>query len=302
MPCIGRCCTSGWGRGAARECIDRSVSGLNRLSQGSRRSCLRSWRITSRQVATGHAQSSTLRMSAATAGQRFAHREAAATLEHALILSHKIAGTQGVRSQIDVLKQLAGNYVVSFETFPRALETYNALVALAAQQGLIDVEARTLVGMAYPLSWSNARSASEVIERALRLSVQQTDAVQRARTRARCLVRRIWITGWNECDAEDVHSTLAEIRRDGDREIVAEDLLDYSHIRWISAQYREAHRTVVESLELLRSKPDQNPHLSAAYQRIMLLLPFSLLFLGEWGQALREVDAAINFAEKNVAL
>jgi DNA-binding winged helix-turn-helix (wHTH) protein/tetratricopeptide (TPR) repeat protein len=242
-----------------------------------------------------------LRMSAATDGQRFAHREAAATLEHALVLSRKIAGTQGVMSQMDVLKQLAGNDVVSFDTLPRALETYNALVALARRHGLIDVEARTLVGMAYPLSWSNARSASEVIERALRLGAGQADAVPRARTRARCLVRRIWVTGWNEHDAEDFHSALAEIRRDGDREIVAEDLLDCSHIRWISAQYREAHRNVVKSLELLTSKADQNPHLSAAYQRIMLLLPFSLLFLGEWGQALRELDAAIKFAEKNVA-
>jgi tetratricopeptide (TPR) repeat protein len=133
------------------------------------------------------------------------------------------------------------------------------------------------------------------------LSAQQTDAVQRARTRARCLVRRIWVTGWNDRDAEDFHGALAEIR--GDREIVAEDLLDCSHIRWISAQYRAAHRDVVESLELLTSKLDQNPRLSPAYQRqrIMLLLPFSLLFLGEWGQALRELDAAINFAEKNVA-
>ena len=101
-----------------------------------------------------------LRMSAATAGQRFAHREAAATLEHALVLSRNISGTEGAMSQTGVLEQLAGNYVVSFETFPRALETYNALVALAAQHGLIDVEARTLVDMAYPLSWSSARSAT----------------------------------------------------------------------------------------------------------------------------------------------
>ncbi len=242
-----------------------------------------------------------LRMSAATAGQRFAHREAATTLDHALVLSRNISDMQGAMNQTGVLEQLAGNYVVSFETIPRAQETYNALVALAAQHGLIDVEVRALVGLTYPLSWSNARSASEVIEQALRLSAQQTDAVQRARTRARCLVRRIWVNGWNECDAEDFHSALAEIRRDGDREIVAEDLLDCSHIRWISSQYRQAHRDVVESLELLTSKPDQNPHLSAAYQRIMLLLPFSLLFLGEWGEALREIDAAVRFAEKNAA-
>jgi hypothetical protein len=73
------------------------------------------------------------------------------------------------------------------------------------------------------------------------------------RTRARCLSRRIWVTGWNDRDAEDFHSAVAEIRRDGDRELVAEDLLDCSHIWWISSQYRQAHRNVVEGLELHRN-------------------------------------------------
>ena len=89
----------------------------------------------------------------------------------------------------------------------------------------------------------------EVIERALRLSAQQTDAVQSARTRARCLVRRIWVSGWNDRDAEDFHSALAEIRRDDDPEVVADDLIDYGYIQWGLAQYREAYRNVIEGLE-----------------------------------------------------
>ena len=67
-------------------------------------------------------------------------------------------------------------------------------MALSAQHELIDVEARTLVDMTYPLAWSSARSAMEVNERALRLSARQKDALQSARTRARCLSRRIWVT------------------------------------------------------------------------------------------------------------
>ena len=243
-----------------------------------------------------------LRMSAATAGQRFAHREAAATLEHALVLSRNIPGTQGAMSQTGVLEQLAGNYVVSFETFPRALETYNALVALAAQHGLIDVEARALVDMAYPLSWSNARSASEVIERALRLSAQQT----------RCSAK-----GQNACPlpgraaSGSPAGTIATPRTSTVRSrrfAVTAIVRSSQKICWTVAIYGGFLRNIGKpiamwsrALRLLRSKPDQNPHLSAAYQRIMLLLPFSLLFLGEWGEALREVDAAIRFAEKNAA-
>jgi len=50
-----------------------------------------------------------LRMSAANASQRFAHREAVATLKHALVLSRKIPGTPGAMSQAGILEELARN-------------------------------------------------------------------------------------------------------------------------------------------------------------------------------------------------
>ena len=80
---------------------------------------------------------------------------------------------------------------------PRAVETYETLARRAATYGLIDLEVKALVDMAYPLSWQDAEESLAVVDQALRLSTSNTMATKQARTRASCLVRRIWACGWN---------------------------------------------------------------------------------------------------------
>jgi hypothetical protein len=64
-------------------------------------------------------------------------------------------------NETEILEKLAAIYVVSFDDI-RAVEIYEALRAKAAYYGLLDVEIRALVGMAYPLSWSNAQRFLEM--------------------------------------------------------------------------------------------------------------------------------------------
>jgi hypothetical protein len=151
-------------------------------------------------------------------------------------------------------------YVVSFDTL--AVETYEALAARAGASGLIDLEVKALVDMAYPLSWIDAKRSLAVVDRALRLSTQQPDPLRQARTRASCLVRRIWAGGWNARDAEDCRQAVGEIRRSGDRMLVAAHLIDSNFIRWGSSEYRAAHQDVVESLAVLVDQNVDNPYLS----------------------------------------
>src|SRR5258705_3073042 len=99
--------------------------------------------------------------------------------------------------------------------------TYETLRERAAHYGLIDVEVRALVGMAYPVSWSSTRKCLEVVDEALRMSSAQPDPLTRARTRASCLVRRAWASGWNEPDTKECLEALGEIRRNGDRSVAA---------------------------------------------------------------------------------
>ena len=188
-------------------------------------------------------------------------------------------------------------YVVCFDAL--AVETYEALAARAAASGLIDLEVKALVNMAYPLSWIDAKRSLVVVDRALRLSTQQRDPLRQARTRASCLVRRMWAGGWNARDAEDCRQAVEEIRRSGDRKLVAAHLIDSNFIRWGSSEYRAAHRDVVESLAVLVDQNVDNPYLSFAHWLSQFTLPWSLIFLGEWGEALRILAAEIGLADKN---
>jgi len=50
---------------------------------------------------------------------------------------------------------------------------------------------------------------------------------------------------------------------------------------------------------LTEAAGEQNPYLSTAYQHTQFYLPFCLLSLGEWGEALREVNVSIATADRN---
>src|SRR6266446_6218019 len=238
-----------------------------------------------------------LRVAADTAGRRYAPREAAALLQHALELSAKLPDAERATNETGVLEQLAAMYVVSFDM--RAVETYETLAARAASYGLLDLEVKALIDMAYPLSWIDAERSLEVVDRALRLSAQQRDPLRRARTRASCLVRRIWAGGWNRRDAEDCRQALEEIRHAGDRLLVSSHLIDANFIRWSSSEYRAAHQEATESLAVLVDGHTDNPYLSFAHWLSEFTIPWSLLFLGEWGEALRTLAAEITLADKN---
>jgi DNA-binding winged helix-turn-helix (wHTH) protein/tetratricopeptide (TPR) repeat protein len=238
-----------------------------------------------------------LRLVAETAGRRYAPREATAALQHAVELSHKLPDAERAAIETEILTKLAGIYLVSFDM--RVVETCEVLAARAAHYGLIDVEVRALIDMAYPLSWVSSERCLKVLERALELSARQKDPLMRARTRAGCLVRRIWAGGWDLHDADECRRAVAEIRQAGDRLLLASHLIDYNFIQYVSSEYREAQRNAVESLAILLNQVEENPYLSTAYWQSQFILPWSLLHLGEWGEMLREIKVGIAMAEKN---
>jgi len=58
------------------------------------------------------------------------------------------------------------------------------------------------------------------------------------------------------------------IRQTSDRELLARTWLDYSIIQWASSEYREAHHSVSEAMEILAQERTENLYLSLAYQRV----------------------------------
>ncbi len=239
-----------------------------------------------------------LQLAADTAGRRFEPRQAAEILEHALELVKKLPEAERTVSEIEILQKVATTYLALGDGM-RAIQTFEVLAACADHDGLIDVEVRALLDMAFPLSWSSSQRSLEVLERALRLSARQEDLFLRARTRARCFALRLW-QGWNPQDAEEFHHAFAEILKADDRRILALCLPDRGFISWLSSDYAEARRSFLESRVLQFETLEENPYLSSPdIFGQHLVLPLNLLFLGEWGEALREFKDIIAKLDKN---
>jgi hypothetical protein len=81
--------------------------------------------------------------------------------------------------------------------------------------------------------------------------------------------------------------------------MVASHLIEFNFIRWASSEYRAAQQDAVESLAILADARVENPYLSFAHWLSHFTLPWSLLFLGEWGQALQTLAAEITLADKD---
>jgi len=240
-----------------------------------------------------------LRRAADVAARRGALEGARANLQHALALAGRLPGSERVAVETEVLYSLAGIYLATLDA--RVVDTLTLLRERAAEYGLVDVEVKALVDLAYPLAWSGSERSIQVIDRALRLGDAQRDPLVRARTRARCMVRRLMVMGWNATDAEESRRATAEIRRLGTKEDVAWHLIDSGFVAVTSSHYRQAQRDAVDSLTLLRAVHDENIPLGyvAARRLREYIVPWSLTFLGEWGAALREFDASIALAERN---
>jgi len=76
-------------------------------------------------------------------------------------------------------------------------------------------------------------------------------------------------------------------------------LADCGFISSISSEYRKARRNLIESRIILFETAEENPYLNTAYLRGQLPLTWDLLFLGEWGEALRDVEDLIAMLDKN---
>jgi DNA-binding winged helix-turn-helix (wHTH) protein len=231
------------------------------------------------------------------AERRFVPRDVTALRRRALDLVARVPELERAQLEIELLNKLAAAYVVSFD--PRAVETYETLIARAARHGSVMAEVEGLIGLAYPVSWVSATRSLHALQRALDLGEQVADPVTRARLRASCFVRRIWSGGWSDEDAAQCWAALDVIRGAGDARMLAKHLVDCNFVHWVSSHYRTARQEAIESLALLQETPEDNPYFSYAHWLSQFIQPWSLLFLGEWGAMLQELDAEVAIAVNN---
>jgi DNA-binding winged helix-turn-helix (wHTH) protein/tetratricopeptide (TPR) repeat protein len=233
-----------------------------------------------------------LQMVADNEGGRFAYHEAASVLEHALQLLINLPAADRIVSEMEVLQKLAPLYF-ALENSGKAIETFSSLVQRAALRGDTRTEMNALIQMTFPLVRINARQGLEAANRALELSSSEEDPLFRARTRMSAMAERIWVGGWNAQDAEQCRATLAEIRKNADKRVLAVHTTEYAFLQVLSSEYQDAVRNLEESLPVLVESGD------IRHRAAQLFLVIGLLFAGRWGQALRAANTMVATAQKN---
>ncbi len=232
-----------------------------------------------------------LRLAADAAERRYEARQAAEILEHALELVRRLPEAERAANEIEVLEKLGALYSTC-ENDPEVEATRAALPARAGQCGLLKVRVRTLLARAHSALWTGSQQGRpEIVEQILRLSAFHEDALLAARTRAHCFALRVW-TRWSAQDAAEFRDAIAEIQNAGDRRILTPCLIDCGFMSWISSEYREAHRNLMESRVIQLDAAEQSPYQATAYRAGQAIVPLNLLLLGEWGEALREIKEA----------
>ena len=238
-----------------------------------------------------------LRRSAEVSAMRGSIEGATAGLQRALALVDKLPAHDRAVAETEILDELADMYLGTFD--PRAIDVLMLLRERAAAYGMIAVEAKALVDLSHPLAWASAEQALDVIEKALQLTHAQTDSAMCARTRAACMVRRIWTRGWSADDAGECRRALATIRRLEEPHVVAWHVLDCNFVDYFSSKYRKTADDARASLAILSEGPHASTYLSYAHSLKEFSVSWSLTLLGEWGEALSEINTGIALAEKN---
>ena len=237
-----------------------------------------------------------LQFTADMAARRFEPRQAAQTLVHAFELNNRLQDAERVQQEITILEKLATIYAAALD--PRAVETCEILASRAVQCGYIDAAVSGLLKLAWQLLVTNPDQCLRPLERALQLSTEHNNPLSRARTVVRWSLCSTLTRGWEARHLENCRTALKEIRQRASRLILGHSLIDYSFVQFYSSEYRSAHKHAVEGMTIIVQESENNACLNDVFLN-PTILHWSLLFLGEWGEALHEIDRADEMMGRN---
>jgi DNA-binding winged helix-turn-helix (wHTH) protein len=205
-----------------------------------------------------------LLIAADTAGRRFEPRRAVEILEHALELKNRLAEAERVQHEIMILERLATIHIAFVGVSPLLRKVWELVLA-------------------------NSEQHPEASQHAVELTAEFKDPLLRARTVIRWSLCSVLAGDWAGKHLEDCSRALELIRERANRLILGSNLLDYSLIQFFSSNYRVALQNAREGLAAVVQESENNPHLKEVSLH-HFIVPWSLLFLGEWGEALHEID------------
>jgi hypothetical protein len=108
-------------------------------------------------------------------------------------------------------------------------------------------------------------------------------------SRASCHFWRTQAGVWSDADANAFEEAFAELQGSIDGQASGEYLIWWSQLLYMRSEYRESRRCATDGLRKLAQGVDGTPLVTLPQMYCVWALVIDALFLGEWGEALREI-------------
>ena len=232
-------------------------------------------------------------LSAENAARRYAHRDAAAILEHALGLLSGIAADPARDLEIEIRERISdARYAVG--DLDGSAEADGTVVALAEQRGLKVAQVNALTRLARVMAFSDPDACVALCERAVRVCATHNDPLLQARTEMLAGTWHIITNGWSQQQADRCAAARRKIGELLGPEKPAYYEILYAHVQALRGEYRDAYEIARSGLEKAAET-----HSLVVYLSCLSSLALALMHLGWWGELRGAVESGIELAEKN---
>lgn len=234
-----------------------------------------------------------LRAAAGNAARRFANREAIGHLTRAFGLVDHLPAAERGSLQIAILEQV-GMVRRSMGDMHGAADDFEALVALAREQGRADAEARGLFYLGSALSWFDRPRFEAAAGQAMDLAGRLDDDLLRSHARGYAAYWNLLLRGPRAEDLGAPAEAIDAARRAGDRLLLGQHLSRASYFQCLRSEYRAGCEAAREGMELSLEVGDGFDYLLCHF-----FLAWGLLHRGQWGDMLSVLEKGIRMAERN---
>jgi DNA-binding winged helix-turn-helix (wHTH) protein len=233
------------------------------------------------------------RLSAETAMRRHANSEAFEQLGRALKLVEHFSGRERARLEGEVLEERAAAQRAMDEN-AAAAQDLGRVAALAAEAGQADWEVRALIKLSGVLFWTDHQRSLEAAEAAVNLSQGLTDPWLHIQARGYCASRQIRLRGWSDEDFQSCLTAREEAKQANHKEFYALHTMSCAFFHSYQSEGRLACSAADEGMAVALETGDAFLYMSCQYFKA-----WALLYMGEWGEALRLIRDGIHLSQKN---
>jgi tetratricopeptide (TPR) repeat protein len=235
-----------------------------------------------------------LSLAADNSSKRFSTSEAANYLTRALELALHLPADQQSAVRLKLLHQRGWAWR-SAGDFVRALEDLNDMISCAAAAKDLRAEVSGLLDLSRFCLYVDRRQCLRFAEQALAKSRALDDPIFKALVQGNLANLNLMLRGWRTEDADFCRQAVEVIGESRDPSMLMRRCSMESVLKFLSSDYRECCVATERGRELARAIGDV--YLFLLYNTVEA---FALLYLGDWREVRRSVDAALAITVRNM--